>query len=150
MTDPSQRRYGLYLLFVSSVVILLFVSCLPKLHTITYASHSGRDDRFCRAVDSATRASYNLTILNWQVPWEGLAQKLTAMDRYLQDLPEGDIVLFSDAFDVLYTMPSETLLRMFVLRGYRVLFAGECGCWPHIVEDPKACTEGYPKAPTPY
>ncbi|RYY84530.1 hypothetical protein EON63_09075 [archaeon] len=122
----------------------------PILHTITYASHGGRDDRFCRAVESAVRASYNLTILNWNVPWEGLAQKLTVMARYTEDLGDDDVVLFSDAFDVLYTMPPDYILDIFLKREYKILFAGECGCWPHIVEEPKVCTEGYSQSPTPY
>ena len=34
-----------------------------KIHAVTYASHRGKDDRFCRAIESAIRNSIDLTIL---------------------------------------------------------------------------------------
>jgi hypothetical protein len=37
----------------------------PRLHAVTYATHGGRDDRFCRAVESAIRNDYDLVILGW-------------------------------------------------------------------------------------
>ena len=45
---------------------------------LTYASHKGRDDRFCRAVESAVRENVPWEILGWGVKWEGLSQKLQA------------------------------------------------------------------------
>lgn len=121
-----------------------------KLHAVTYASHHGRDDRFCRAVESAVRNQYQLVILGWTVPWKGLAQKLDAAYKYAQSIPDDDLMLFTDAFDVLFTEESQHIVDIFLKRNYKILFAGECGCWPHIVEDPKACFSGYPMAPTPY
>lgn len=38
---------------------------LPTLHAVTYASHGGRDDRFCRAIESAVRHEVDLIILGW-------------------------------------------------------------------------------------
>ena len=46
-------------------------SALIKLHTITYASHSGSDEMFCRSVESAILNQVNLTILGWGEPWQG-------------------------------------------------------------------------------
>lgn len=123
---------------------------LPKLHAVTYASHQGRDDRFCRAIESAVRHNYELVILGWKVPWKGLAQKLDAAYKYSLTLPDDDLMLFTDAFDVLFTDQSEKILRIFLNRGYKILFAGECGCWPHIMENPKICRDMYPVSPTPY
>ena len=40
-----------------------------RLHAVTYASHGGRDDRFCRAVESAIRNDFDLVILGWGVKW---------------------------------------------------------------------------------
>jgi hypothetical protein len=123
---------------------------IPKLHTVTYASHHGRDDRFCRAVESAVRNGYDLVILGFKVPWKGLAQKLDAAYKFALSIPDDDLMLFTDAFDVLYTDSSDKIVKIFMERNYKILFAGECGCWPHIVEDKQACFKGYPEAPTPY
>jgi hypothetical protein len=38
---------------------------LPTLHAVTYASHGGKDDRFCRAIESAVRHEVDLIILGW-------------------------------------------------------------------------------------
>lgn len=40
-------------------------SSVPTLHAVTYASHGGRDDRFCRAIESAVRHEIDLIILGW-------------------------------------------------------------------------------------
>jgi hypothetical protein len=96
------------------------------------------------------RNNYELVILGWQVPWKGLAQKLDAAYKYAESIPDDDLMLFTDAFDVLYTDSADRIVQIFQQRKYKILFAGECGCWPHIVEDRKVCFEGYPKSPTPY
>lgn len=126
------------------------ITSAPRLHAVTYASHHGRDDRFCRAVESALRYEYPLTILGWQVPWKGLAQKLQAAHAYAQSIPANDLMLFTDAFDVLFTAPPQQIVRTFTDGRYRILFGAECGCWPHIMDSPKVCFETYPRSPTPY
>lgn len=122
-----------------------------RLHTVTYASHGGRDDRFCRAVESAIRHDYRLVILGWRVPWTGLSQKLQAAYEYASSLPPGDLLLFTDAFDVLFTGGPTEIIRQFLLHNSSLLFSAECGCWPHIMERKgRACFYEYPTAPTPY
>lgn len=121
-----------------------------KLHAVTYASHHGSDDRFCRSVESAIRNHYDLVILGWKVPWKGLSQKLEAAHQYASSIPPDDLLLFTDAFDVLYTAEAPSVMDVFYRRNYSLLFAGECGCWPHVMDNPQACVTGYPKAPTPY
>jgi hypothetical protein len=122
----------------------------PKLHAVTYASHHGRDDRFCRSVESAVRHKYELVILGWQVKWRGLSQKLEAAYSFAASLPENDLMLFTDAFDVLYTSESDRIVDVFLSHNYTILFAAECGCWPHVMDDVKICTDKYPQSPTPY
>jgi len=122
-----------------------------KLHTVTYASHGGRDDRFCRAVESAVRHNYQLVILGWRVPWTGLSQKLQAAHEFAVSLPPADLLLFTDAFDVLFTGGPTEIARQFLLHNSSLLFSAECGCWPHIMERKgRACFNDYPAAPTPY
>lgn len=123
---------------------------IQKLHAVMYASHHGRDDRFCRAVESAARHDFPLVILGWQKPWRGLSQKLEAAHHYASTMPPDDIILFTDAFDVLFTRKANTILEPYLAQNASIIFAGECGCWPHIMEDKSACFSKYPESPTPY
>ena len=137
-----------------------------QIHTVTYASHGGKDDRFCRAIESAIRSGIDLTILGWDTPWIGLSQKLEAALSYVRTLPPNDIFMFTDAFDVLFADSSESIKNKFLklskILSSRIIFAAECGCWPHIMEDmnedktdirhkPSSfCFGKYPLSPTPY
>jgi hypothetical protein len=147
---------------------------------VTYASHGGRDDRFCRAVESAVRNNIPWEVLGWGVKWQGLSQKLHASLDYARSLDPDCIMLFSDAFDVLFTQvwvlavvlcckwacliivfSWQNLLSIkagFEASGQNLVFAGECGCWPQVVQDQKRgfpkgsghiCNVVYPKSPTP-
>ena len=123
----------------------------PKLHAVTYASHGGRDDRFCRAVESAIRNDFDLVILGWGVKWRGLSQKLEAAQRYAANLDKNDVLLFTDAFDVLFTEKPQVIQQEYNKLDADIVFSAECGCWPHVIEDHgKACFSSYPKSPTPY
>jgi len=123
----------------------------PKLHIVTYASHGGRDDRFCRAVESAYHHSIELTILGWGVKWTGLSQKLYAAYNYAKSIPPTDIIMFVDAFDVMFAGSPEYILEQFRASSKTILFAAECGCWPQIMENRgHDCFHAYPPSPTPY
>ncbi len=122
-----------------------------KLHTVTYATHGGRDDRFCRAVESTIREGHDLVILGWGDKWLGLSQKLLAAQSFAATLPANDLLLFTDAFDVLFQGKPDRIQKAFEEIHTEILFSGECGCWPHVMEDRgKACFDAYPPAPTPY
>lgn len=123
----------------------------PKLHAVTYASHGGRDDRFCRAVESAIRHDISLIILGWGIKWTGLSQKLEAAMRYASEIPPNDIIMFTDAFDVMFTNKPSHILEEYLNLNGDIIFAGECGCWPHVMIDHgKPCFDSYPPSPTPY
>ena len=122
-----------------------------RLHTVTYASHGGKDDRFCRGVESSIRNGHALVVLGWGSKWRGLSQKLEAAHAYAAALPPQDVILFCDAFDVLYVdNPGKILTRLDAMNA-TILFSAECGCWPHIMENHgRACFDNYPLSPTPY
>ena len=136
----------------------------PKIHAVTYASHGGRDDRFCRAVESAIRNDVDLIILGWGLKWQGLSQKLEAAHSYAKSLPAHDVILFTDAFDVLFADSGANIHRKFLNLtaelNSMIIFSAECGCWPHIIEDiplintgrkqETTCFGKYPPSPTPY
>eukprot|EP00603_Paraphysomonas_imperforata_P007361 CAMPEP_0114413500 /NCGR_PEP_ID=MMETSP0103-20121206/889_1 /TAXON_ID=37642 ORGANISM="Paraphysomonas imperforata, Strain PA2" /NCGR_SAMPLE_ID=MMETSP0103 /ASSEMBLY_ACC=CAM_ASM_000201 /LENGTH=370 /DNA_ID=CAMNT_0001581581 /DNA_START=195 /DNA_END=1308 /DNA_ORIENTATION=+ len=129
-------------------------SGLPTLHAVTYASHGGRDDRFCRAIESAVRHEVDLVILGWGVKWKGLSQKLEAAQSFANALPKDDIILFTDAFDVMFTNDPKHIMETYqslTSEGKDIIFAGECGCWPHVtIDHGRPCFEKYPVSPTPY
>jgi hypothetical protein len=117
-----------------------------KIHAVTYASHQGSDDRFCRAVESAARHDIKLTILGWGVKWVGLSQKLLASHSYAISLPPTDVILFTDAFDVLFTNKVDKIYENFIVLSKetdsKIIFSAECGCWPHVMENRAVCFTG--------
>eukprot|EP00616_Rhizochromulina_sp_CCMP1243_P009141 CAMPEP_0118986668 /NCGR_PEP_ID=MMETSP1173-20130426/42590_1 /TAXON_ID=1034831 /ORGANISM="Rhizochromulina marina cf, Strain CCMP1243" /LENGTH=438 /DNA_ID=CAMNT_0006937465 /DNA_START=101 /DNA_END=1414 /DNA_ORIENTATION=- len=124
---------------------------------VTYASHGGKDDRFCRAVESAILNGVPWEVLGWGEEWLGLSQKLQASLDYAKSLDEDCILLFSDAFDVLFTSDLKEIKQKFLTMQKPLVFAGECGCWPQVVKDkdrglPEGtiCNTLYPPSPTPY
>lgn len=118
---------------------------------LTYASHHGRDDRFCRALESAVRNGIDLEVLGWGVPWEGLSQKLAAALDAVRRLPPDCVVLFSDAYDVLYARDLASVAVDFRALGRPLVFSAECGCWPHVLRDRgRTCRDKFPPSPTPY
>ena len=126
-----------------------------KLKIVTYATHGGRDDRFCRAVESAIMNQVDLIILGWGEKWIGLSQKLEAALVFAQSLNDDDILLFVDAFDVMFTKSAseKNLKQLFQSLDAPIVFSAECGCWPHVMEDLSVCLTGphsYPLSPTPY
>lgn len=125
-----------------------------NLHVVTYATHGGSDDRFCRAVESAIMNNVSLSVLGWEKKWKGLSQKLEAAQSYSSSLPPQDVILFVDAFDVMFTKSANAphLLSAFNALNASILFSAECGCWPHVIEkDGTAiCLTQYPASPTPY
>ena len=124
--------------------------CSSGLLAVTYASHGGSDDRFCRSLISAARHSVDLRVLGWQQPWRGLTQKLTAMLDFLRRVRDPNCtVMFNDAFDVIYSRDVQSLLTAYRSMRTDVVFSGECGCWPQIMRGRAACFDLYPKSPTP-
>jgi hypothetical protein len=66
------------------------------------------------------------------VKWEGLSQKLEAAHSFAQSMPPDDVILFTDAFDVMFTKNPAHLLATYqqlATEGKEIIFAGECGCW---------------------
>ena len=122
--------------------------CPLGIVALTYATHQGKDDRFCRALESAIQHKVDLRVLGWGKPWTGLTQKLTGSLDFLRKLPESCVVVFTDAFDVLYADDLFGIKKKFDEQvNKNVLFAGECGCWPQITRDKgkgDVCLHDYP------
>jgi hypothetical protein len=80
-----------------------YEDCEGGIVALTYATHGGKDDRFCRAVESAVQHDVPLRILGWGEKWRGLTQKLEGSLDALRRLPLTCTVVFTDAYDVLYS-----------------------------------------------
>ena len=97
------------------------------------------------------RNGVDLRVLGWGVKWEGLSQKLAAALAAVDALPADCVVLFTDAYDVLFAASGARMRRDFLALDQPLVFAGECGCWPQVQRDRgKTCRDLYPKSPTPY
>ena len=150
VNGPDQKQMPLKF---SSSWLRASANCEGGIITMTYATSGGKDDRFCRSVESALQHEVPLRILGWGKDWRGLTQKLEGSLDALKNLPDKCTVLFTDAYDVLYADDLEAIKRKFDDMGEPVLFAGECGCWPQITRDKgngHVCLHDYPKSPTPY
>ena len=73
----------------------------------------------------------------------GGGQKINLIRRYIQDLPDHDVVLFTDAYDVVYLRDLETITGRFLGFKHEVLFSAEQLLWPN----PSLL---FPPAPTKY
>jgi len=127
--------------------------CKDGIVALTYATHPGKDDKFCKAVESAIQHEVPLRILGWGKKWKGLTQKLEGSLEALRLLPPSCTIVFTDAYDVLYSDGLAGIKSKFSSMGEPVLFSGECGCWPQIARDNgkgSICLDDYPTSPTPY
>ena len=113
-----------------------------KVYLVTYASKTNRAD-FCTMALSALANGFELNILGrkredqWAI--YGYMEKFRALREFL-DLLGGDpqaIIVFADAYDVLFTAGPRALVRRFVRSGRRILISSEKGCcsdWLSTVE----------------
>jgi len=105
-----------------------------NVHPITV----GTDRKKCSDMMSSANVNgiYPKNLGN-MVEWEGTdmvgpggGHKVNLVRDYIQDLPENDVVLFTDAYDVLYNSDIEDITRRYLGYRKRVLFAAESNCWP--------------------
>ena len=78
-----------------------------------------------------------------QTPGGGM--KINLLREHLNTLPDWDVVLFTDAFDVFYTDNIDTITERYVDFNTRALFSAEQSCYPD-----ESLAEQYPLSDTPY
>lgn len=99
---------------------------------LSYASHGGSDDRFCRCVESVLYAGFRYHLLGWQSKFESLNDKLFGQILALKSIPDDTIVVFADAYDVLVTGSPHEVVARYRAFDSPVVFGAEKGCWPFI------------------
>ena len=128
-----------------------------KIYLVTYASKTNRAD-FCTMALSALANGFELNILGrkredqWAL--HGYMDKFRALREFLELISSEPraIVVFADAYDVLFTAGPRALARRFLRSGHRILISAEKGCcsdWLVTVESvlrsaPVRCDETWP------
>jgi len=120
-----------------------------KIHVLT----AGDDRKRCSQLNSSAMM-YGIDIVNLanNVEWQGTdmagpggGHKVNMLKAYIKNLPEDDIVLFTDAFDVFYGDDINTIYERYVDLSHSVIFGAEMYIWPDETLAPS-----FPKSKTPY
>jgi len=119
-----------------------------KVHPITV----GTDRKRCVSLmDSAMLKKIYPKNLGRNVDWfqdmsgTGGGMKLNLMQEYLKTLPDHDVVLFTDAYDVFFADDLKTITERYLGFQTKVLFSAERYCWPDESLAPE-----FPESETPY
>lgn len=115
----------------------------PTLHVCTVASYKNKG--FHQLIESCQKNDIKIDVLGMNLPYKGLSDKLIYMREYLSALPDDDIVLFVDAFDVVFLTGQDVILRKFLAMNTPLVFSVErsCACVPKLGDK-------YPKGPTSF
>jgi len=120
-----------------------------KVHPITV----GTDRKKCVQLNSSAM-NHNVYPKNLgvNVDWKGTdmsslggGMKINLLRDYIKDLPDHDVILFTDAYDVMYDRDLETITRRFIGFKTKSLFSAETSCWPD-----ESLKDEYPESETPY
>jgi GR25 family glycosyltransferase involved in LPS biosynthesis len=109
-------------------------SIMNTVHVLTVAT----DETKLKYLDtSAQKFGIKFINLGKDVVWDGGnmigpggGQKLKLVKNYVSQIPEQDIVLFVDGYDVFFNDDLQTIVDRFNGFDCKVLFAGEKNCWP--------------------
>ena len=122
----------------------------------------GTDESKCEKLfTSAQRHGFKFTNLGKNVKWIGGdmlrslggGQKLRAVNEYIQELPDEDVVFFCDAYDVFMVDSLNEMVYRYLEIGHKVLFGAERICWPDAsLSDThkKINRKHFPDLSTPY
>jgi GR25 family glycosyltransferase involved in LPS biosynthesis len=120
-----------------------------NVHPITV----GDDRKRCIQLNtSATLNGIYPKNLGMNVEWKGTdmsgpggGMKINLLKEYIKTLPDHDVVLFTDAFDVFYADNLQSIVRRYLGFNTRALFSAESECYPD-----ENLVEQYPYSETPY
>ncbi|MDB4435697.1 glycosyltransferase family 25 protein [bacterium] len=120
-----------------------------KTHPVTI----GTDRKKCIPLnDSAALHSVYPKNLGTNVEWKGTdmsgaggGHKVTIFREYLNTLPDSDVVLFTDAYDVIYNADIQEITRRYLGFKKKVVFSAEQYIWPD-----KSLADKFPQCDTKY
>ena len=90
------------------------------MNIITVATH---DEAYLSAYEqSCKKHALCLKILGWNELWRGLTWRFYLMKEFLKDMPDDEIIIFTDAYDVICLENSDEIKRKFVLFNKPIVF----------------------------
>ncbi len=116
-----------------------------RLHVYTVATQ--RTPGLDALAASCHRKGLGLHVLGLGNLWQGFGNKYLWTAEYLdlQRLPDDDVMVFVDAYDVLALADEREILAKYDAAGARVVYTAEKVCYPDA-----ALAERYPASPTAY
>ena len=138
--DDAKLRKNLenqgYIVFTEPCDLYAVGSFAPKVHTVTF----GTDETMMSALyNSAKRHHIVFENLGNGLEWKGASktdntgggQKINAIKKYIQNLPDNDIVMFVDGYDVFISNNINTIMQEYYKMDAKVVFAKDYKyCWP--------------------
>lgn len=115
----------------------------PQLHVCTVASYKSKG--LHQLLGSCERNHIKIDILGMGLPYNGNSEKLIYVREYVKNLPNDDIVLFVDAFDVLFLEGKDAILRKFFTMKKPFVISVEKTCAPY-----KQLADQFPESPTSF
>lgn len=113
------------------------------LHVCTVASHHTRSLE--QLQESCKRQHIFLDVLGLGESFEGFGAKFLYVQKYLEKLPESDVVLFVDAYDTLVLASPEHILKTFFSMDVPLVVSAEENCYPYAER-----RHEFPQGPTSF
>ena len=125
-----------YIVYTESYDLYAVGSFAPKIHTTTF----GTDETMMSLLFNSAK-HHNIIFNNFGkgLEWNGhdpnnylgTAQKIKMMREYIQDLPDNDIVMFVDGYDVFISNNINVIMREYYKFDAKVVFGRDYKiCWP--------------------
>lgn len=127
-------------------LLLLASPCLrgnPELHVCTVANYNA--PLLKNFLSSAKKVGIEVDLLGWGKTYYGHGWALQLYEHYLHSLPDEDLVLFVDSFDVFFLAGREEIVEKFLAMKVPFFISTELNCAPD--NDLK---ESYPEAHNRY
>lgn len=122
------------------VVSILYVCSKETSDVLVYTVATEQTNGFDRYLDSASEFNIQPKVLGYGLEWKGGqvkshpggGWKLKLLKKALEPLAEesNKLVLFTDAYDVIFLGKLDEIVRRFQKTGARILFGAEPYCWP--------------------
>jgi len=115
--------------YLTTLFLLLLTPLFstPRLHICTTASDW--DPGVDKLLASSNANNLTVSILGMGEPFS-LEKKIRDFHKFLSDLPDGDVALFIDAYDILLLSNEETILERFFSFEAPIVFSGDKTCYP--------------------
>lgn len=105
-----------------------------NVHVVTV----GTDESKCEKLYySARQKGIDIINLGKDIEWKGGTmsgagggQKVNLLKEYVKELPDRDVILFCDAYDVFFTDDVDEVIYRYLEMGKDVIFGAERVCWP--------------------